>query len=134
MSGGFPPWTAVETICGTLSPAPVYLIFTPGFAFLNGASTASNDFCSSPVHLAMIETEPLTPLVLWAPPAVPATTSATVASATRPTRYQRILIKHLLLALRRGRYPSLFRGRRSGARACRPPAPRCPLHLRASAR
>src|SRR5581483_9639112 len=119
MSGGFPPWTAVETICGTLSPAPVYLILTPGFAFLNGASTASNDFCSSPVHLAMIESEPLTPFDLCAPPAVPTTTSADAASATRPARYQRTFMKHppLLVVCRRS--PGPFPGRRSAERACR---------------
>src|SRR5581483_8848607 len=134
MSGGFPPWTAVETICGTLSPAPVYLILTPGFAFLNGASTASNDFCSSPVHLAMIEIEPLTPFVLCAPPAVPATTSATAPSATSPARYQRTLfIQHLLLSYRR-RYRVLFPGRRNATRGCRP-RPRPPrARAHASAR
>src|SRR6266571_2309097 len=70
MSGGLPPATAVETICGVLSPAPWYLTVMPGFAFLNGARTAWNDVPSSPVHLAMIEIFPETPRCLCAPPAV----------------------------------------------------------------
>src|SRR5262249_26046601 len=71
MSGGVPPWTAGETIFGTVSPAHRYFILIPRFAFLNGASTASNDFCSAPVHLAMIDRLPLTPCALCAPAGCP---------------------------------------------------------------
>ena len=46
------------------------MIVTPGFAVLKGPRTASNDVCSSPVHLAMIEMVPETPRCLCAPPAV----------------------------------------------------------------
>src|SRR4051812_35525938 len=121
MSGGLPPWTAVPTTVGTLSPAEVYLTLTFGYDSLNLSITAWKDFCSSPVQMPTTEPwregwvfggvadgppPPLPP----PPPPQPASASSAVATrASGACRWRRCLITVVLL-------PSGFR-RRSRARS-----------------
>src|SRR3954447_9873013 len=59
-SGGLPPWTAVLSTVGVLSPAGLYLTLTLGYFLVNPSITAWKDFCSSPVQMPTIERLPET--------------------------------------------------------------------------
>src|SRR3954454_21434262 len=65
-SGGLPPWTAVLSTVGVLSPAGLYFTVTFGYCFLKPSMTAWKDFCSSPVQMPTTETLPLTLLAAFA--------------------------------------------------------------------
>src|SRR6186997_1402138 len=66
-SGGLPPSMAVESSGARLSPPEVYLTLTFGYCSLKPSITAWNDFCSSPAQIAMIEIEPVTSSLPFAP-------------------------------------------------------------------
>ena len=95
MSGGLPPWTAVESRGARLSPPDVYLTSTFGYCFLNPSITAWNDVCSSPAQIAIIESEPLTSsfppelllLLSPPPPQAAAPNASAMASAAKSGRY-----------------------------------------------
>src|SRR3954447_7374526 len=118
-SGGFPPWTAVESTVGVLSPLELYLTVTFGYFSLHTSSTAWKDFCSSPVHTPVMLTFPLTSLepdeLLLLPPHPAARTASGTASAASTN----LVFVMRLLSSCPHRCPALNPDRRNAMRACR---------------
>src|SRR2546423_4337028 len=120
-SGGLPPWTAVESTVGVLSPLGLYLTVTFGYLALKPFRTAWNDFCSSPVQTPVMVTLPETLLLAVVPPPPelffelpphPAATSASgSASSRRAMTVWRGFMPRLLCCLGRSRDP--YPGRRN---------------------
>src|SRR3954452_2177059 len=119
-SGGLPPWTAVESTVGVLSPLELYLTVTFGYFSLHTSSTAWKDFCSSPVHTPVMLTFPLTSLepdeLLLLPPQPAARTASGMASAANAN----LVFVMRLLSSYPHRCPALNPDRRNAMHVCRP--------------
>src|SRR5471030_1007127 len=117
-SGGLPPATAVERTVGVLSPVDLYETLMLGFLVMKPLSTASKDFCSSPLQtptIAILDADAVDDLVLLA------LAYAVTASSSTPTIARIATLFFFTLGLLSGsrRYLCLMPDRRNGVRECR---------------